>query len=188
LTWFRLLADLAAVAAELDAGHLRAVAVPHPSGVSVLPGPGAPGADAAWDDAGVARLVAAAAGEGRVVVDAGAGLGRAGLAASERSSGVLVVCPPTLAGARRARRLLDVLATRGVGGRSAVVVNAGPERAEVGARALGRALAANVVGELPWARGEGVELSAGRWSPGRRRRLHRAVERLADAVGWAPSS
>jgi pilus assembly protein CpaE len=184
----RTLADLAAVADELDAGHLRAVAAAHPSGVSLLPAPGIPEAEAAWRDAGVARLLAVAAAEGRVVVDAGAGLGRVGVAASERSAGVLVVCPPTLAGARRARRLLDVLAARGAGGRTAIVVGAGPVRAEVGARALGRALAANVVGELPWARGEGVELSAGRWSPGRRRPLHRAVERLAEAVGSGPSA
>ena len=179
----RTIADLAAVAAELDAGHLRAAALPHPSGVSLLPGPGLPGAADAWDDGGLARLVDAAAGEGRAVVDAGAGLGRAGLVAAERSGGVLVVCPPTLAGARRARRLLDALVARGAGDRAAVVVNAGPERGEIGARARGRALAANVAGELPWARREAAQLSAGRWSAGRRGGLCRALERLAEAVG-----
>jgi pilus assembly protein CpaE len=178
----RTVAALAPVAAEIDAGHLRAVAFPHPSGVSLLPGPGLPGAAEAWDDRGLARLVDVAAGEGQVVVDAGAGLGRAGLAAAERSGGVLLVCPLTLAGARRARRLLDALAARGAGARSAVVVSAGPERGEIGARALGKALSANVVGELPWARREGADLSGGRWSSGRRRPLHRAVERLAEAI------
>ena len=178
----RTIADLVPVAAELDGGHLRAAALPHPSGVSLLPGPGAPGAADAWDDAGLARLVDAAAGEGQVVVDAGAGLGRPGLVAAERGGGVLVVCPPTLAGARRARRLLDALAARGADRRAAVVVSAGPERGEIGARALGRALAARVVAELPWARREGMDLSAGRWSSGRGRRLHRAVERLAEAI------
>ncbi len=39
----RTIADLVPVAAELDGGHLRAAALPHPSGVSLLPGPGAPG-------------------------------------------------------------------------------------------------------------------------------------------------
>ena len=178
----RTIADLAVVAGEIDAGHLRAAAFPHPSGVSLLPGPGIPGAEAGWDDAGAARLVDAAAAEGRAVVDAGAGLGRLGLAAAGRSASVLIVCPPTLAGARRARRLLDVLAARGASQRSAIVVSAGPERGEIGARALGRALAANVVGELPWARAEAAELSAGRWAAGRRRPLHRALERLAEAT------
>jgi Flp pilus assembly CpaE family ATPase len=179
----RTIADLAAVAAELDGGHLQAAALPHPSGVSLLPGPGAPGAADAWDDAGLARLVDVAAGEGQVVVDAGSGLGRAGLVAAERAGGVLVVCPPTLAGARRARRILDALPGRGAEGRAALVVSAGPERGEIGARALGRALATAVVGDLPWARREGAELSAGRWSSGRGRRLHHAVERLAEAIG-----
>ena len=174
--------DLAPVAAELDAGHLRAAALPHPSGVSLLPAPGAPGAADAWDDAALGRLVEVAAGEGQVVIDAGSGLGRPGLVAAERAGGVLVVCPPTLGGARRARRILDALSARGAGARAALVVSAGPERGEIGTRALGRALAARVVGDLPWARREGVELSAGRWSSGRGRRLHHAVERLAEAI------
>jgi pilus assembly protein CpaE len=178
----RTIADLAPVAGEIDGGHLRAAAFPHPSGVSLLPGPGLPGAADAWDEGGLGRLVEAAAAEGQVVVDAGAGLGSAALAAAARAGGVLLVCPPTLAGARRARRLLDALGARAARATSAVVVNAGPERGEIGARALGKALAASVVAELPWARGEGAELSAGRWSSGRRRPLHRAVERLAEAI------
>jgi pilus assembly protein CpaE len=178
----RTIADLAPVAGEIDAGHLRAAAFPHPSGVSLLPGPGLPGATDAWEDEGLTRLVDAAAGEGQVVVDAGAGQARAGLAAAARAGGVLLVCPPTLAGARRARRLLDALAARGAGGRIALVVGAGPERGEIGARALGKALAADVVGEMPWARREGADLSAGRWASGRRGPLHRAVERLAEAI------
>ena len=178
----RTIADLVPVAAELDGGHLRAAALPHPSGVSLLPGPGAPRAVNAWDDAGLARLVDAAAGEGQVVVDAGAGLGRPGLVAAERGGGVLVVCPPTLAGARRARRLLDALAARGADRRAAVVVSAGAgarrdrrPRAREGARRQRRRRAA--LGAP-----RGMELSAGRWSPGRGRRLHRAVERLAEAI------
>ena len=163
----RTIADLAAVASELDGGHLRAAALPHPSGVSLLPGPGAPGAADGWDDAGLARLLDVAAREGQVVVDAGSGLGRPGLIAAERAGGVLLVCPPTLAGARRARRILDALSGQGAEGRAA----------------LGRALAVAVAGDLPWARREGAELSAGRWSPGRGRRLHDAVERLAEAIG-----
>jgi pilus assembly protein CpaE len=178
----RTIADLAPVSAEIDSGHLRAAAFPHPSGVSVLPAPGLPGAADAWDDRGLGRLVGAVAGEGPVVVDAGTGMGRAALVAAERSAAVLVVCPRSVAGARRARRQLDALAARGADGRAALVAAAGPRRPEIGARALGQALAATVVGELPWAGREGVELSAGGWSPGRRRRLHRAVARVAEAV------
>ena len=80
-------------------------------------------------------------------------------------------------------RILDALAERGAGDRAALVVSAGPERGEIAARALGRALATGVVGDLPWARREGADLSAGRWSSGRGRRLHHAVERLAEAIG-----
>ncbi len=179
----RTIADLAPVAGEIDSGHLRAAAFPHASGVSLLPAPGVPGASDAWDDAGLARLVDAAAGDGQVVVDAGSGLGRPARVAAERAGGVLVVCPPTLAGARRARRILDALTARGGADRAALVVCAAPAGAEIGAKALGRALAANVAGVLPWERREGADLSAGRWSAGRRRPLHRAVERLAEAVG-----
>ena len=112
-----------------------------------------------------------AAGEGQVVVDAGAGLARAGLAAAARAGGVLLVCPPTLAGARRARRLLDALATRGAGGRSALVVGAGPGGGELGARALGNALVGvDVVGEVPWARREARRAQRGAVAIGARRR------------------
>ena len=179
----RTIADLAPVASEVDGGHLRAAAFPHPSGVVLLPGPGRPGACEAWDAPGLARLLDAAAGEGQVVVDAGAGLGRAGRAAAGRAHGVLVVCPPTLAGARRARRLLEALAAAGADGRAALVAGGAPGRSELGVRALRRALGTNVAGELPWAPGEAADLLAGRWSPGRRRPLHLAVERVAEAIG-----
>jgi hypothetical protein len=96
---------------------------------------------------------------------------------------VLVVCPPTLAGARRTRRLLEALAAAGAEGRAALVAGAAPGRSELGVRALRRALGANVAGELPWAPGEATDLGGRRWSPGRRRPLHLAVERVAEAIG-----
>jgi pilus assembly protein CpaE len=179
----RTVADLAPVAAELDANHLRAAAFPHPSGVVVLPGPGAPGAEAGWDRESTGRLVAAALVQGRVVVDAGPGLSRVAAAAVEHAGEVLVVCAPTLASARRARRLLDAVAACGAGPRSALVVARGPARGEVGARALGRALGTNVVAEVPWAEAEAREIGAGRWAGGRRRPLRGAIERLAEAIG-----
>lgn len=178
----RTIADLAAVASELDARHARAAAIPHPSGVHVLAAPGRPGGAAAWDDAAVLRLVAVVSAEGRTVVDAGAGLSPVAAAAAEGAGGVLVVCPPTLAAARRARGVLAGLAERGAGARGALVVARGPGRAEIGARALGRALGANVVAEIPWLEAEARDIGAGRWPSGRRRRLRAAVEGLAEAL------
>jgi pilus assembly protein CpaE len=178
----RTVADLAPVAAELDAGHVRAAAFPHPSGVVVLAGPGAPGAEAGWDRSSIHRLVEVVAGQGRVAVDAGPGLSPVAAAAVERAGRILVVCAPTLAAARRSRRLIEAAAERGAEGRTAVVVAQGPSRAEIGARALGRALGASVAAELPWAHADAGELGAGRWPSGRRRPLRAAVERLAEAL------
>ena len=135
----------------------------------------------------MARLVdaghSAGGGRGRVVIDAGPGwLLAAGLAAARRVS-VILSSPATLAGARRARRLIEVLAGSGADARCGLVVNAGPERPELGARAFGRAVGAPVLAELPWAERDAAELAAGRW-PGRRRaRLAGAVEELARVVG-----
>jgi pilus assembly protein CpaE len=177
----RTVGDLAPVAAELDARHVRAAAFPHPSGVVVLPGPGTPGAAAGWDRESVGRLLEVVAAEGRVVADAGAGLSRVAAAAAERAGEVIVVCAPTLASARRARRLLDAVEAAGRS-RRAVVVAHGPVRGDLGARALGRALEAGVVAEIPWAEAEAREIAAGRWPGGRRGRLRGAIERLAEAL------
>jgi MinD-like ATPase involved in chromosome partitioning or flagellar assembly len=179
----RTLADLAPVAGELDDGHLAQAAVRHPTGLMLLVAPGAPGAEVAWDEAGLVRLGQAAAAQGRAVVDAGAGPSRAARALAGRARAALVVCPPRLSGARRAARLVGALAAAGAEGRTAVVVNRGAARGEIGARALGRAVGASVVAELPWSEEEGRHLSAGRWSGGRRRRLRAAVAELAEAVG-----
>lgn len=184
----RSLADLAAVIDELEGAHLRRAAHEHPSGVRLVLAPPAAGPADAWDVPAVTRLVDAAREEagaqGRVVVDAGAGwLTAAGIAGARRVS-VLVVCAPTLSGARRARRLVGALAAAGADARCALVVSEGAAgRGELGARALGRAVGAPVVAELPWRPREAAELGAGRWPRGGRARLAAAVEGVAGALG-----
>jgi len=175
----RTLADLAPVAAELSAGHLRQVAYPHESGLAVLLGPGRPEAARPWRAAGGALLTIAA--EGRAVVaDGGSGLAGAAPAALSAARAV-VVCPASVAGARRARRLaehLDVLDA----GRGAVLAVRRGARDELSPRAVGRAAGMEVTAELPWAEAEGEAISAGRWPAGRRRRLASALAELAEAL------
>ncbi len=185
----RTLADLAAVVDELDASHLRRAAHAHSSGVHlVLAPPSVDPASGVWERAASGRLVGAACeaaggSGGRVVVDAGARWLLAVHLAADRRAGVLVVCPPTLAAARRARRLLGALAPSGADARCALVVSGGPDRRELSARAISRAAGASVVAELPWAPREAADLGAGRWPRGRRTRLASAVEHVAQVLG-----
>jgi hypothetical protein len=173
----RTTADLLPVAGELTAAHARQAARRHASGVTLLAAPVVPGAAAGWGASAVRALVAAvseASGqEGRVVVDAGAGL-----PVGCEGAQILLVCPPTLSGARRAA----VLAGHLDGERCGLVVGARAARGEVGARALGRLVGAPVAGELPWSAGEAAALGSGRWPSGRRARLTRAVAALAGGA------
>jgi pilus assembly protein CpaE len=178
----RTLGDLAAVARELEPAHLHSAAFPHGSGVLLLAAPGVGGAGGDWDDDAVARLVAAARDDGRVVVDAGRGLSRAAVAAIARADALLLACPPRLAGARRARALLDALDWRRIATPARLVVIDEPGRPEIGARALGRALGVERVHALPWSEGEARRLGAGCWDGGRRRRLRSGVSALAEAL------
>lgn len=183
----RTLADLQAVAPELDANHLRHAAQTHASGVRVVLSAAVPGSAVAWDRPSVGRLLESArvaSGDGgRVVVDGGTGLPAAAAAASERASGIVVTCSPTVAAARRAQRLVSALAELRADPPCALVVNHGPVAAQIGARALGHAVGRPVVGELPWAEREGRRLGAGGWPTGRRARLAAAIDALAGAVG-----
>ena len=174
----RTLADLASVADELDEAQLDRAAHLHESGLRLLLAPPGAGGAAAWRGPADARLVGeiAAAG-GHVVVDAGPGWSLALDLAAGARAGLLVVCPPTLAAARRARRLVDALGEDGAR-RCALVLSDAPDRGELGARALGRAVGAPVAVELPWRPREAAELAAGRWPRGRRPRLAGAVARL----------
>jgi pilus assembly protein CpaE len=177
----RTLADLAPVAGELAAGHLRQVAYPHETGLSVLLGPGRPGAGAPWAEAS-GRLLAVAAADRAVVADGGSGLVEAGLGAVGAARAILVACPASVAGARRARRLGEHLEGLGAGGRARVAVRRGP-RDELSPRAVGRAAGMEVAAELPWSGAEAEAIGSGRWPEGRRRRLAAALSALAEDLG-----
>ena len=175
--------DLLAVADEVTGVHLRHAGRAHPSGTTVLAASARAGAGAAWGPRATAALVAAArdaAGPaGAVVVDAGAGVPPDG----SGGDALLLVCPPTLCGARRAAAALTVLRERRDDRGCGLVVGGRPGRSELGARALARLVGAPVAGSLPWSPREAGALAAGRWPEGRRARLARAARELA---GWAP--
>ena len=176
----RTLADLAGVVGELDADHLRRAAHDHPSGTHLVLAPAQPGSAGEWGPGAVGRLLgaarAAAGPGGRVVADLGAGLGARARAAAAAADRTLVVCPPTLAGARRARRIADALGDC----RCALVV-AGPAARELAPRSLARAVGVPVLAEVPWAPREAARLAAGCWPSGRRARIAAAVAALWEA-------
>ena len=176
------LADLVPVSGELDGGHLRQAGHAHSSGVTLLLGPGVPGAEVLWDAAAIARLVGVARDEGRVVLDGGAGLSWLALAAAGAASRVLLVCPPTVAAARRARRLVEALAGSGADRGIGLVASGGPGGAELSAGALARAVGAEVVAEMPWHEGDARQIGVGRWPGARRRGLGTALARLAEGL------
>lgn len=183
----RTLADLAGVAAEIGPQHVRAAAESHPSGLAVLVAPSTPGGDA-WADADagerLTRALATAAGpDGRCVIDAGPGLSELAWGAARAASSVLVACAPRVAAARRARALVEALASEAGPPACGLVVVAGPGRAEIGARSLERATGLVVRAELPWSPAEAAELGAGLWPRGRRRPLRTAAMGLAEACG-----
>ena len=143
---------------------------------------GTPGAEALWDPAAVARLVGVARGAGRV----GARRGRGSLAAGPRRGGggtrVLLVCPPTVAAARRGRRLVGCVGGSGPDRRIGLVAASGPGGAELGTGALARAVGAEVVAEVPWDERDARQIGVGRWPGARRRGLGSALARLAEAL------
>lgn len=182
----RTLADLAAVADELDEGHLRRAAHTRDDGLHLLLAPAVPGSSAPWSDPAVRRLLAAArdaAGDGgRVVLDGGVGLSplaRALVADVER---VLVVCGATVAATRRARALVAASEGCGRSGDCGLAVVDVPSGGDIGPRAIGRVVGAPVLAELPWARADAARLAGGAWPPARRGRLAAAVQVLAEAV------
>lgn len=186
LTGARSLADLEGVVAELDARHVGHAALEGPSGLRLLCAPPDPGAADAWDAAALRRLAdatgIAAGSSGRVVIDAGAGLGRPARAVAADVAALLIVCRPRVSAARRARRIVEAHSAAGGGAACALALAHGPGAAEMGARAVTRAVGASVAGEIPWSPGEAALLGAGSWPQGRRSRLAHAVEALAEAV------
>ncbi len=183
----RTLDDLRPVLPELAPHHLVAARREHPSGLSVLVAAREPG-PACWDAEGAGRIVevvATTAGEGgAAVVDGGTGLGASARGAADAVERVLLVCPPRVAAARRALAIAEGL-TRSAGAAGCgLVVAAGPGRAEIGTRALSRAVGVRVEAEIPWSAGEAAELGAGRWPRGRAGRgLRGVVEGLV--ASWA---
>jgi pilus assembly protein CpaE len=172
--------DLLPVAAELTAEHVQRAAYPHRSGLSVLLGPGRAGTEVAWPEAALERLVDTARSQALCVVDGGTGLGRASAAAARVARQVVIVAPGSVAGARRARRLVAALGS-GRAPRLVVAAPRGGADEELSARALGLATAVDVAGELPRSDREAAHLLGGRW-PTRRGRLVRSVEGLAGAL------
>jgi MinD-like ATPase involved in chromosome partitioning or flagellar assembly len=183
----RTLDDLVGVAGEIEPAHLHHAAHDHGSGLRVLLASSSSGSADEWGPESVGRLISAAraaAGDGgRVIIDGGPGLARAAAAASAHAGAILIVSSPSVAASRRARRIVEELTTRGADGRCGIVVNAAPVDAEIGARALGRAVGSPVLAEIPWSRREGDRLAAGRWPAGRRLRLAAAIETLVGAIG-----
>jgi pilus assembly protein CpaE len=179
----RTIAELSAVAGEIAPGHVRNAVRTHASGVEVLLAPPAGSSGARWLPEGMAPLleaVASACGpEGRVVVDVGSGATALASAAARHAAEVLVVGPASLAGARRARRV--VAATSGRVPPRLVVVDR-PGRADLGARGMARVVAAPLAGALPWSARRAAELTGGRWPRGRRG-LGPAVAALSEGLG-----
>jgi pilus assembly protein CpaE len=178
----RTLSDLLAVADELDPGHVRCAAFPHPCGVTLLAAPGAPGADAPWRGAPGERLVEAIAGLGPVVADGGCALTSLALAAAARARATLLVCPPTLAGARRAARVAGHMTQAGLGAPD-LVANEGGGRHELRPGALARATGVECVATLPFAERDAEDIESARWPTGRRSALARAIAELAEGIG-----
>jgi len=178
----RTLADLAPVLGELEPGHVERAAYPHPTGCSLLLAPGVPGADASWDAAAVAALITAAASGVACAIDGGPGLGRASAAAAACGASVVLVCPPSLSGARRARRLAQAAADAGCAQPPRLVVALGGGEPELSARALAGVAGLPVVAVLPRSEREAARMSAGVWPEGRRAPLARAVADLAAAL------
>lgn len=183
----RTLADLLLVSDEMEERHLRQAAQVASGGLQVINAPSVPGAAGDWAEAAVVGLVEAArraAGpRGHVVLDGGTGASAPVRAAAADADAVLVVCGPTVAAVRRARRVIDVLGGRAGSGRScALVVARGSGARDLGRRAIARVASAPVRGELPWSPAEASHLGCGQWPPGRRGRLACAVAALAEEV------
>lgn len=174
----RTLDDLHRVAGGITPNHLSRAVGARDGGPGLL----AAGAGSLeWDAASCAQLMRAAADAGDVVADAGAG-SHAGAGALDVAGNVILVCPSTVAGARRADALIRRWRDAAHDERMAVAWAHGPGRPELGARALGRALGANVVARLPWSPAEARELGSGRWPAGRRRPLRAAIEAMSEAL------
>jgi MinD superfamily P-loop ATPase len=129
----------------------------------------------------VGALLVAARDEGDLVVDGGSGLSAPTLAAVHHADVILVVTPPTLAGARRALRLREALSDVGARGPT-LVVNQGAGPLELGASAVGVAIGVPVLAVLPYAVREAGEIMAGRRPRSRRGGLVDVLDAVATSL------
>lgn len=177
----RTMADLVAVRGELGAAHVRHARHAHPSGVGLLLAPGRPGSIEGWDSTAIESLITALVGEGDTLIDGGSGLSVPARAAALHADTILLVAPPTLAGARRALRLCEALAEAGAEA-PRLVVNRGAGGAELGTAAVGVAIGMPVVAVLPYAVREADQIAAGRRPRARRGGLVEVLDALAALV------
>jgi hypothetical protein len=91
---------------------------------------------------------------------------------------VLIVVPPTIAGARRVRDLIGNLVHCADRDRIFIVVNRGTGRNHLSRSGFVRACGTRVLTELPRADRDADEISAGRWPRSGRSRLAGAIDRL----------
>ncbi len=165
----RTIDDLTRVIDELLPTHVEMVCHPHVSGVLLLLAPRRAGASTWWDEDATRLLLHSTRMIGEVVIDAGASLGPHVQEACRQAHRIVLVSPPTLAGARRSRALMEVLEHWAVDGERCLVVNRGVGRDPLGARGFARAVGCPIVAELPAAGREADDLEAGRWGVRRRK-------------------
>ena len=182
----RTIDDLTTVIDELMPSHVEMVCHPHASGVWLLLAPRRASASTCWDEGATRLLLRSTRMLGDVVVDAGASLGPHVQEACRQAKRIVLVSPPTVAGARRTCALTDVLEGWGVNGDRCLVVNRGVGRDHLRARGFAYAVGAPPTAELPASPREADDLEAGRWTPrGRKGGLIAAVQILADDGAWS---
>lgn len=182
----RTIDDLTTVIDELMPSHVEMVCHPHTSGVWLLLAPRRASASTWWDEGATRLLLRSTRMLGDVVVDAGASLGPHVQESCRQANRIVLVSPPTVAGARRTRALLEVLEIWGVNGDRCLVVNRGVGRDHLRARGFTHAVGVSTAFELPPSPREADDLEAGRWSPrGRKGGLIAAVQTLADDGAWS---
>lgn len=177
----RTLADLLPVARELNGAHVNNACQSHPSGVDLLLSPGRPRSTAGWDAESVGALLTALPADCDLVIDGGSGLSDPARVAAHHVDTVLVVTPPTLAGARRALRVCEALDDAGAR-RPQLVVNRGIGASDLGIGAVGVAIGVPVIAVMPYSVREASDIAAGRRPRPRRGGLVEMLDTLAAAL------
>ena len=178
----RTIDDLAPVVGELERHHVELIAHRHPSNVALLLRPEAASCADVWDRPATARLLVRAGTLGAVVVDAGCARGTYVEEACTQAGRVVIVAAQTIAGARRARSLVDQLRSRGVSGELYVVANRGVGRDHLSGRFFARAVGQAATVELPRSDRDADDLGAGRRPSRQRQSLASAIDALVDAL------